>query len=154
MRTSLQTKTKRITILMGATLLVGLGLANAQATQGIPRTKLSLETEISLQNDEFYTTILPLWETDLDNLDGYQNNNSIAVSDETVYVCVNNIDPIETGENPGTIFIRRFNTLNGQELQPWLIECPEEYKPLKKKHCIRPDNLYGKRCQQLRYNKR
>lgn len=132
MRTSLQTKTKRITILMGATLLVGLGLANAQATQGIPRTKLSLETEISLQNDEFYTTILPLWETDLDNLDGYQNNNSIAVSDETVYVCVNNIDPIETGENPGTIFIRRFNTLNGQELQPWLIECPEEYKPLKK----------------------
>ncbi len=123
---------RRRTALLGTALLIGINWANAQATQGIPRAKLSLETEISLQGDDYSTTILPLWETDLDNLDGYQNNNSMAVSGETVYVCVNHLDPIETGESASTIFIRRFNALNGEELQPWLIECPDEYKPLKK----------------------
>ena len=78
---------------------------NAQSTQGVPRDILSPEAQLSLVGDATPTMILPLWETVLNNLDGYQNNNSIAVSGGTVYVCVNHIDPIETGEERSTIFI-------------------------------------------------
>lgn len=105
---------------------------NAQSTQGVPRDILSPEAQLSLAGDALPTMILPLWETVLNNLDGYQNNNSIAVSGGTVYVCVNHIDPIETGEERSTIFIRRFDANNGSELQPWLLECPDRFRPFKK----------------------
>lgn len=102
--------------------------AAAEATQGVPRSVLSAPMSLRLEGDEGATAIVPLWETDLDNLDSFQDNVSMAVAGDVVCVCVNYLDPIETGEDRSSIFIRRFNAADGSELQPWVIACPDDYR--------------------------
>ncbi|MBD5225198.1 MAG: hypothetical protein HDS68_04415 [Bacteroidales bacterium] len=88
--------------------------------------------KFTLKGDNKAVLFTSLWETDLKNADGFQDGCSMAVSGNTLYLCVRQYDPIETGEDQSHIFIRRFNTDNGEELTSWIIECPEQYRMLQR----------------------
>ena len=67
--------------------------AGAEATVGVPRQKgsevLPLSKESSMQlPDGNEVAINMLWETDLANVDDYQDNASIALSGNVVYLCI------------------------------------------------------------------
>lgn len=124
-------KIKPIIALTGLSLLTALTM-HSESTVGIPRSELSLQTKFKLKGDDKAVTFTSLWETDLKNKDGFQDGCSMAVSGNTLYLCVRQYDPCETGEDQSHIFIRRFNTDNGEELTPWIIECPEQYRMLQR----------------------
>lgn len=105
--------------------------AMADATQGMPRIasggELALSQPKSLHlPDGSETTVTPLWETDLYNRDAYQDNASIAVSGDVVYLCVTYCENFETGESRDNLIIRRFDTNTGAELQPLIIALTDD----------------------------
>ncbi len=127
---SLSTTVIRPIIAMTGLIFLSTPSMYSEATIGIPRTDLSLQMKFKLKGDDKAVTFTSLWETDLKNEDGYQDGCTMAVSGNTLYLCVRHYDPLETGEDQSHIFIRRFNTENGTELTPWIIECPEKYRML------------------------
>ena len=107
--------------------------AGAEATVGVPRQKgsevlpLSKESSMKLP-DGNEVAINMLWETDLANVDDYQDNASIALSGNVVYLCIGYCEPFETGESRDNIFIRRFKADTGEELQPLIFPTTAELR--------------------------
>lgn len=112
---------------------VEMCMAADGATQGVRRLAdggnlpLSKVTSMRLSDGE-EMAVTPLWETDLNNLDSYQDNASIAVSGNVVYLCVNYVDPFEDGSGKENLIIRCFSAKDGSEMQPLTIAVPEKLR--------------------------
>lgn len=95
---------------------------SAQTTQGTPRQHSEISKQITLPlSDGSQLAVIPLWETELSNADGNEDNVSMAISGNVLYMSVNCHGTFETGDEKDNIIIRRFNATDGTELTPLIL---------------------------------
>lgn len=83
--------------------------------------------EFQLTGDDYTSYVSTLWEWDLANVDGNQNQMSMAKCGNTLYVCVTYFDDVENRK--GNLFLCKYSVETGEHLENITIETPNDFKP-------------------------
>jgi len=79
--------------------------------------------EFTLSGDSRPTKVSVLWEMDLENRDGNQNQVSMAKCGGVIYVCVSHYEDLREDRTKG-LFLRRFSAQTGETLGDLCVELP------------------------------